>query len=101
MTDSQRISLKGWTAWQSRRRRQLRATRGFSLSRAAQSALHETRCRVQIERVIGRPQAKKLLLATLEGGGEYSDSQFLLVEPIEYSVWKQLEHIPGLVRVVE
>ena len=100
MTETQRISLKGWKSWQSRRRKQLRATRGFSMSRATQTALHETRCRAQIAQVIGRPAAKRLDLLTLECGDPYGYPYFLLTGLISNEIWKQLAHISDLLRVV-
>lgn len=90
----------GWKAWETRRRRQIRATPGIHMSMATRFATHERRCRAAMAEITGKPFAK-LAELTLCVGGEHEDPQFVLQTPVSRETWRELEKVPALLRPVQ
>lgn len=90
----------GWKAWESRRRRQLRATPGVHMAMATRYATHERRCRAAMAEITGKPFAKCAELALCVGAA-HEDPQFLLKTPVSWEIWQELEKVPALLRLAE
>lgn len=97
----ERVDLKGWGSWISRRRRQLRKSTILDLSSCSQLAIYEARCRARIGPILGRSFAKSAMLRPCDGGNYTEDRfAFILLTPITREDWQKIRKIPGLLQPI-
>jgi hypothetical protein len=97
----ERVDLKGWGSWISRRRRQLRKSSMLDLSGCSQLAIYEARCRARIGLALGKSFAKSVRLQPCDGGNYTEDRfAFILLHPVSRETWQKIRKIPGLLQPI-
>ena len=97
----ERVDLKGWGSWITRRRRQLRRSSMMDPASCSQLALYEARCRARIGAILGKSFAKSALLRPCDGGNYTEDRfAFLLLDTVSRETWLKIAKIPGLLQPI-